>query len=245
MSWQTILRASLLATVLAGSAAAATFEVRLEGFSFVPPLVEIRVGDTVRWRNTGGVHDVVADNGAFRSGPPSGELFTFERTFLAAGDIGYHCSVHGAPGAGMSGTVRVSGDPPPPAGPAINEGLAGTWFNAQTDGQGFLVEVHPGVGLLTVGWFTWTDQPGVHDWISGLAQYQANRAEINWFRSRGGRFNAADPVQTTPAGTGVLTFTSCTTARLDFTLTDPVRSGSIALGKLLPAGAQCQEPATQ
>lgn len=84
---------------------------------FSPRILRIPVGGTVEWTNEGrSVHDVVADDGSFTSGalaPGEGE---FDRTFTTEGVFAYHCSYHGAPGAGMSGIVVV-GDVPLP-GPA-------------------------------------------------------------------------------------------------------------------------------
>jgi amicyanin len=71
--------------------------------SYDPETVTIKVGDTVTWVNEDAPqHDVVADNGEFKS-----DLFdkgqTFSFTFTKAGTYPYHCSIH----PGMTGTVIV------------------------------------------------------------------------------------------------------------------------------------------
>jgi len=71
--------------------------------SYDPETVTIKVGDTVTWVNEDAPqHDVVADNGEFKS-----DLFdkgqTFSFTFTQAGTYPYHCSIH----PGMTGTVIV------------------------------------------------------------------------------------------------------------------------------------------
>jgi plastocyanin len=76
--------------------------------TFVPSDITISVGDTVRWVNTGGLHDVVADDGSFTSGSPSSSLWVFDHIFNTLGNKRYFCSTHGsAGGIGMSGIVRV------------------------------------------------------------------------------------------------------------------------------------------
>jgi plastocyanin len=92
--------------------------VLVADFQFTPARLVIHRGDTVTWRNTGGFHNVVADDGSFHcaegcddtggNGDPSAALWTFTRSFTAAGDAPYHCVVHGgAGGRGMSGVIVV------------------------------------------------------------------------------------------------------------------------------------------
>jgi plastocyanin len=78
------------------SANAATVNVDIQNFAFIPVTVTINVGDSVVWtqRDTT-THTVNSDNGAF---PPSGNLTlakpTYMHTFNAAGTFNYHCSPH-------------------------------------------------------------------------------------------------------------------------------------------------------
>ena len=91
--------------------------VLVADFQFTPARLVVRRGDTVTWRNTGGFHNVAADDGSFQcaegcdgngSGDPSAVLWTFSRSFTAAGDVPYHCMVHGGSGGrGMSGVIVV------------------------------------------------------------------------------------------------------------------------------------------
>ena len=79
--------------------------------TFDPSTVTIAVGDTVSWTWTDGVpgHNVVAVDGSFNSGEPV-ENGSFEQPFDEAGTVEYYCTVHGtAEGAGMFGTIMVSG----------------------------------------------------------------------------------------------------------------------------------------
>jgi plastocyanin len=90
----------------ARATSAATFDVELFGETFSPSTVQIRVGDTVRWLNRSGFHNVVATGGSFSSGAPSADTFTFAHTFNSVGTFAYFCEVHLA--MGMTGTVIVA-----------------------------------------------------------------------------------------------------------------------------------------
>jgi plastocyanin len=84
---------------------AANVTVTTPGFSFSPKTVTINVGDTVTWvTQTFAGHDVEADDGTFKSGPP-GSFSTFSFTFTEAKTITYRCNPHAA--IGMRGTVIV------------------------------------------------------------------------------------------------------------------------------------------
>jgi plastocyanin len=78
-------------------------QVVMTNRTYDPETVTVNVGDTVTWVNEDAPqHDVVADNGEFKS-----ELFdkgqTFAFTFTQAGTYPYHCSIH----PGMTGVVIV------------------------------------------------------------------------------------------------------------------------------------------
>lgn len=242
----TFLRLALVLLLSPGVLSAATVEVTVQNFSFSPNVVNIQVGDTVRWRSVSGVHNVAADDNSFRSGPPT-TGFTYEFTFNTPGSFRYFCEPHGGPdGVGMSGIVNVQGTAPP-AGPTLTRSSSGSWFNAATNGQGFLVEVYPEQQIFTFAWFTWLDDvdsdPQDYDWLTGNGGFTGNRATLTVFRSRNGRFNDPNsPVATSEAGTATFTLTSCTTATFTFNLTDPVRSGTIELTRILPSGPECMNP---
>lgn len=95
----------------AAAGAATTWDVTVgPGFDFSPSGLTIQVGDTVRWTNAGGIHNVQSDSGAFSSGAPASNAWTFSHVFQSAGSFPYHCSAHGAPGGiGMAGVVTVQG----------------------------------------------------------------------------------------------------------------------------------------
>jgi plastocyanin len=109
--------AALFAFATAPAARAATVAVLVGGSGtiFTPQTVVIQVGDTVRWTNIGGLHNVHADDDSFRcsdscnsgSNGPSGNAWSFTQTFNSVGLVGYHCDEHGFPFGGMFGQVIV------------------------------------------------------------------------------------------------------------------------------------------
>ncbi len=83
----------------------ATAFVKASNFVFTPDTVTINVGDTVEWNNAGGFHNVVADDGSFTSGSPSGSAWTSIVTFDTPGTFPYFCEIHGE--FGMTGVINV------------------------------------------------------------------------------------------------------------------------------------------
>lgn len=100
--------------------------VNAMGLSFTPADITIQLGETVRWENTGGNHnvngglDVYPNNpeGIF-SGAPAPAPWTWDYTFNIPGVYNYQCDLH--VGAGMVGTVTVEGDLEPPLPLVITE----------------------------------------------------------------------------------------------------------------------------
>jgi plastocyanin len=83
-------------------------QVELSNNLFTPSELSIDAGDTVRWVNTAGFHNVVADDGSFTSGAPSSDPWVYDHVFTTPGNNPYYCFVHGGPGgAGMSGVITV------------------------------------------------------------------------------------------------------------------------------------------
>ena len=92
------------------------------GLSFSPQTLNIAAGDTVTFTNGGGFHNVVSDPGAVTSfrcavgcdgvgngdGAASTTLWSSTVAFPTPGTVGYHCEIHGGPGAAMFGTINVT-----------------------------------------------------------------------------------------------------------------------------------------
>lgn len=87
---------------LPAAAPAAEVEVAIQGMQFVPAEVELRPGDTVRWRNEDIVPHTVTAKHKFDSGSiDAGKEFSF--TFPKAGTFKYICRFHPT----MKGEIRV------------------------------------------------------------------------------------------------------------------------------------------
>ncbi len=112
---------TILMVLLSFSAISAIHNVQIQGNSFVPSTLSIQAGDTVVFHNSGGFHNVKADDGSFRcanacealpndgAGAPSSTWTTAAITFNSVGSFNYFCEIHGgAGGAGMSGVINVS-----------------------------------------------------------------------------------------------------------------------------------------
>lgn len=224
------------------TAMAATHQISVISFRYEPAELTIQPGDTVIWRNTGGVHNVVADDNSFTNGDVSSSAWTYSRTFTTAGQVGYYCAPHGAPGGiGMAGRITVAGTT---ASIPINPGISGTWSDPNRPGQGFVLDVVPAINSLIVGWFTWSaTEAGRHDWFSAIGPITTNTATVNLQRSTGGLFNSATPaVVTTSIGSATFRFSNCENGTVTFQRNDINQSGTIAIRRVAPTPSSCVNP---
>jgi plastocyanin len=235
--------ALVLCCITIPAADAATHVVQVISFRFEPEELTIQPGDTVVWRNTGGNHNVVADDSSFGSGRPSAGAWEYSYRFEDPGEFGYYCSPHGGrDGEGMSGKVLVAGSAAPSF--AIGPGISGTWNSPGIPGQGFLLEVVPALDSLVLGWFTWSAAtPGAHDWISAIGPIDGDSAAVDLQRSGGGRFNDPTAVTASSVGSATFRFTDCSTGSVSFTRSDIGQSGTIPIRRLTPVPANCTPPA--
>ena len=216
---------------------------------FSPSHLTVAVGDTVTFTNAGGPHNIAADDGSFRcaqgcdgaggNGSPSTQRWTATITFNQAGVVPFHCDNHYM--QGMTGSITVEGGQPA-AFELDQHGLGGSWANAATDSQGFVMEVYPdllepGNGLAFGGWFTWDVAPGGGTrWytIQGPMETGDDDAVLPIYLTEGGAFASNQPTTTTAVGEATLAFADCTHGTLDYQFTDGSgRSGRIPLQRLL------------
>lgn len=81
--------------------------------SFTPRDVEVDAGTEVTWSNIGrNEHNVVPDEDGAFEGVDTADFqpgTSYSTTFDEPGTYGYHCTIHGAPGAaGQAGTIVVA-----------------------------------------------------------------------------------------------------------------------------------------
>jgi hypothetical protein len=152
-------------------------------------------------------------------------------------------------GTARSGTMPLTRLMPdvecaPSASPAASSdfGLSGNWYDVETPGQGLVVEVNPIARSLFFTWSTYAVNAQAagaagQRWYTGQASYTPGARSIPFslFETTGGLFNQSSPLpNTVDINTGLLVFTSCSTA----TLTIPFRE-TIPLTRLGPAPASC------
>ncbi len=130
----------------------------------------------------------------------------------------------------------------------INPGLSGTWFNAATPGQGWLIDIIDSGDRkeVFVAWFTYDinapdgdDGEGFgstqHRWLTASGTFSGDTATLTISRNTGGIFN--DPTSTTveSVGTLVIQFTGCGTAILSWDFDDPaVGDATVDIIRLSP-----------
>ena len=91
----TLVIGAFSANFAADGNAATPAEVKIDNFSFLPAVITVPVGTTVRWTNRDDIpHTVVSDDHTtFKSKPlDTDEQFTY--TFTKPGTYSYFCSIH-------------------------------------------------------------------------------------------------------------------------------------------------------
>ncbi|MFZ2900150.1 MAG: plastocyanin/azurin family copper-binding protein [Saprospiraceae bacterium] len=101
----------LIAAVASIAQAQTTHNVTVQNHSFNPANLSIQVGDTVRWTNNSGSHNVNGTTATFPSNPESfgnsvGTNWVFTHVFMTAGEYDYQCNPHAA--MGMTGEITVT-----------------------------------------------------------------------------------------------------------------------------------------
>jgi plastocyanin len=93
----------VLATAAGLLAQAPAAKVTVQNFAFEPKEITIAAGSEVEWADEGGRHQVIADDGSFKSEVmAAGGHFKFK--FEKAGRFAYHCMFHSHD---MTGVVIV------------------------------------------------------------------------------------------------------------------------------------------
>jgi plastocyanin len=82
--------------------------------TFTPASLTIYQGDSVVFKNAGGLHNVVADDNRFKcavnctsQNAPSAQLWSATIHFTRLGDLGYYCEQHGNTMIGMRGMIST------------------------------------------------------------------------------------------------------------------------------------------
>lgn len=132
---------------------------------------------------------------------------------------------------------------------AINEGLNGSWFNSDTLGQGFFIDIFPLRGEVFVAWFTYDTEAGFgdvvsvvghpgHRWLTAQGPFSGTTADLTVNVTRGGIFNDPAGVETTPVGSMQLEFEDCENAVITYELGTPPLSGQVPLTRISNSNAE-------
>jgi peptidyl-prolyl cis-trans isomerase A (cyclophilin A) len=130
----------------------------------------------------------------------------------------------------------------------INPGLSGSWFNPDTSGQGWLLDVVArDTGLeMFVAWFTYDVNPPPadetdgfgsrqHRWFTALGSVSGDTAVMDIFLNSGGVFNDPREPQSEPVGSMTIQFSDCSNAQLSFDFDDSDdNDDSLAVVRLSP-----------
>ena len=126
----------------------------------------------------------------------------------------------------------------------INPGLNDAWFNEDSNGQGFLITVFPGIETVFLAWFTYDTQrpdesvtamlgePG-HRWLTAQGNYSGNKAVLDIIVSEGGIFDSGTP-EPAPRqdGTIVLEFTDCNSGTVSYDIPSVDRQGVVPVKRI-------------
>ncbi len=137
--------------------------------------------------------------------------------------------------------------------PPANYLLSGAWYDPNTSGQGLFIDVSPGITTLFGSWYTFfpanfSASPPRQQWFvfqsGSFAPTATSASDIPLYSSSGGSFGVGGGVTRATVGSVNLTFQSCTSATLTYTISPSTlnsqsASGTINLVRLGAAPAGC------
>ncbi len=236
---------------MSGTVRAETIDVAVVNTEFIPPDITIQVGDTVRWTNQVGVHNVLAQDNSFPgSGIAMAGDWVHEVVFNEESVHIYRCEPHSSTDFqfGMVGSVTVEkADEPEPF--LITFGITGSWFDPTQNGQGFSLEVVPAADVLAAYWFTFPPQgvaKGVAKgelpnqmWLQGSGPIDGDTAVVTFQLPVGGAFDTPGGVEREDWGTATFTFSDCNTGLATYQSLDGKAQGTIPLVRIT-ADVNCE-----
>jgi hypothetical protein len=128
----------------------------------------------------------------------------------------------------------------------INDGWDGAWYDKNSPGQGFLIDVRPGnedADFMFIAWFTYGDgSTSGQRWLTAQGSLQGTTADMIVYETTGGSFNQPITAETASVGSMTIEFDDCNNARLTYSLDDENLAGSIQIERAIPGTeALCQE----
>lgn len=131
----------------------------------------------------------------------------------------------------------------PPPTFVINEGLNDAWYNPETDGQGFFINVFSNLGAVVLSWFTYdTELPSAdvtanlgdagHRWLNALGPIEGNKSVMEITISSGGLFDTRSDTEEVIDGSIVLTFDSCNSGTVSYDIISIGRKGTVPIQRV-------------
>ena len=120
----------------------------------------------------------------------------------------------------------------PALNPVLDKRFNGLWYDPQTSGQGFSLEILNDGNRLVGSWFTYGDN-GTKRWFIFNGNVSDTASEVVILQTSGGRFLQPDPVTESEWGSGRFTTLDC--AHINFEFTSAEVSATIELTRLTGA----------
>ncbi|MDX1557181.1 MAG: hypothetical protein R3212_14220, partial [Xanthomonadales bacterium] len=132
----------------------------------------------------------------------------------------------------------------PPAPFRLNPGLAGSWFNPATAGQGFFLDVFDDINLVFMSWFTYDlDRPDAavmaqlgdpgHRWLTAFGAFEGAFAPLDIEVTEGGVFDAGEPQPSQSLDGFIdLQFDDCLTGTVTYDLGGLAVSGVVPIQRI-------------
>jgi|GEM_PF-3126869 len=139
---------------------------------------------------------------------------------------------------------------------SINAGLSDAWYNRETDGQGFFINVYQDQGIVFLSWFTFEtthrDQSApeaivgerYHRWLTAQGPFEGKVANLDVLMTSGGIFmDSKKVINTEPGEYGTITieFHDCWNATLSYELHVANEAGEIPIIRVAPDNARICE----
>lgn len=134
----------------------------------------------------------------------------------------------------------------------IDPVLSGNWYDPETPGQGFFLDVLGHDQQLFLGWFTFDLQrpagaaqasigdPG-HRWLTAVGPIAGTRATLALELTTGGIFNQPGSMRHEPDGSIEVEFFDCSSGQITYDLGDVGESGVIPIRRITaPASSACE-----
>ena len=126
----------------------------------------------------------------------------------------------------------------------LNPGFNGSWYNPETGGQGFLIDVLPKSNSMFVAWFTFANSVdtgkataiGSPDqrWLTAQGELgDTNSLSLTIYNTDGGIFNDPTSVQSNPVGIMTIRFDNCSVGTVEFAIDNNSISGTIPIKRIV------------